>query len=161
MDSLQPDSLWSICVNSRRIRNLTITNSPTSDHSLLEAARCLENLEYLVLCGTEVSDWAIESLAVLVPRLKYIDIRNTTISTRMAARLVEGIREKGGRLQSMLVDDPGPFYESEQGLADHVAFKWLDWIGVLIDWIEKDRPRKESKAPWLSPYAIQSQRSRH
>jgi hypothetical protein len=160
LDDLQPDALWSLAVVSKRIQELTITNSTFGDHSLMESLKCLNSLRKLVLCGTEVGDWSIEALALLAPQLRYLDVRSTSVTPRKAAQMVEHLREKGGKLQELLIDDPGPFYDSETSMADFVAYQWMEWIGVLVDWIEGARNRRDSKQPWQPPGWQQQQRIR-
>jgi len=157
---LRFDSLWTLCSTSKMILSLNLTNSAVNDNNLAEALRCTPNLQCLSLCGiTDVTDWGFELLIGLIPALRFLDTRSTWISPRSVAKMFEDIRECGGRLEEVVMDDPGPFYETEAQLWDDIAYKWLDWIGVLVDWVERSRKRNDSKRVW-QPIQLQVQQQR-
>jgi hypothetical protein len=146
----QFDALWSLCSQSKRIAELKFFDQPIGDTSLIESVRTLSQLERLTVYHTDVGDWGIESLVLLAPSLQFLDVRGSMVSPRAIARVVEGIRERGGRLCEVMMDDPGPFYDqSEASMWDHIAFQWLDWVGVMVEWDR--RSRKEAKLPWQPP----------
>lgn len=142
-------ALWNITSVAAGLRHLDLSRCVLTDHNLHSALRFAGSLRSLVLCDMpDISDYGGTALCYL-PQLQQLDIRGTDINAYTIAKVYEAIRDVGlGRLEDVLMDDPGPFYENEYAYRAHVAYTWLEWIGVARDWQSRVYPRAWQKRPW-------------
>lgn len=153
-------ALWNMTSVTRNLRSLDLSGSTVSDATLVDAFRFASQLEVLVMRDMpELTDWAARALLALT-HLRLLDIRGTAIAAHMVARVYEHIRDVSGlgvRLERVYMDDPGPFWDTESGYWAHVAYVWMEWIGLVVDWQSDDRAKAEMKRPWPSRQQSESE----
>lgn len=141
-------ALWNLLSSSSCIQVLDLSGSVVSDISLRQAFRFAPALKSLAMRDMpDLTEWAGRALAYL-PQLEQLDLRGTDISAVSVAKTHEALRDRGGGLKRVQMDDPGPFYEDEVGYVTHVAFTWLDYIGVIDDWPARAYTKSQLKQPW-------------
>lgn len=142
-------ALWNITSVAQGLCHLDISRCFLSDQSLHTSLRFAPSLRTLIMRDMpDISDHGGLALCYL-PYLRCIDIRGTDINAYTVARVYETIRECGtSRLERVLMDDPGPYFEDEYGYRALLAYTWMEWIGIVEDWQSREYTKTWLKKPW-------------
>lgn len=162
-DWIEPgmDALYRLLTTSgQHLTQLVLDGSIIDDTSLLDSLRDMPLVEQLRLRGTRIGGDHLAHICYELTNLSLLDVRDCPrvcthhVATASGAAIAR--TPPGPRLNQIYISDPGPYawgidpLESEFHYYERLAWQWLTWRGVLVDW-ESDGRRKRGKTPWTQP----------